>query len=199
MGGVGSGRHWQPGANTTDDYRSLDIRWLKREGLLEPGISRRITWSSGGEVTGLISILSEPGHVILDYRHRYRGGEWQPQLYPVHLDTTPCHMGGERLWFLCPARGCSRRVAILYGGAIFACRQCHQLIYPSQREPNRHRAIRRAERIREKLGWPPGIIEGGDWGKPKGMHWRTYERLCREHDALSDRAMLGVMKHLNRL
>ncbi|WP_199026532.1 hypothetical protein [Sedimentitalea arenosa] len=33
----------------------------------------------------------------------------------------------------------------------------------------------------------------------KGMHWRTYERLCREHDALSDRALVGIMEHLGRL
>ncbi len=38
-----------------------------------------------------------------------------------------------------------------------------------------------------------------DWGKPKGMYWRTYERLCREHDTLSDRALVGIMDHLNRL
>ena len=28
MVGVGSGRHWQFRAATTDDYRSIDIRWL---------------------------------------------------------------------------------------------------------------------------------------------------------------------------
>ena len=87
MGGVGSGRHWQFGADTTDDYRSIDIRWLKREGLLESGISRRITWSRGGEVTGSINVQSEPGRVILDYRQRDRGGEWQQERYPVYLDT----------------------------------------------------------------------------------------------------------------
>jgi len=172
---------------------------LKREGLLETGISRRITWSRGGEVTGSVNVQSEPGRVIMDYRHRDRGGEWQPERYPVYLDTTPCHMGGERHWFLCPARGCGRRVAVLYGGAIFACRHCYRLAYPSQREKPGDRAARRADRIRDKMGWPGGILEGGDWGKPKGMHWRTYERLCREHDALSDRALVGIMDHLNRL
>jgi hypothetical protein len=25
-------------------------------------------------------------------------------------------------------------------------------------------------------------LEGAGWDKPKGMHWRTYERLCDEHD-----------------
>jgi hypothetical protein len=30
--------------------------------------------------------------------------------------------------------GCGQRVAILYGGDIFACRHCYQLAYPSARE-----------------------------------------------------------------
>lgn len=25
------------------------------------------------------------------------------------------------------------------------------------------------------MGWPGGILKGGDWGKPKGMHWRIYQ------------------------
>jgi hypothetical protein len=28
--------------------------------------------------------------------------------------------------------------------------------------------------------------KGQAWAKPKGMHWRTYERLCDEYDALND-------------
>jgi hypothetical protein len=198
MGGMGSGRHWQFGADTTEGYRSIDVRWLKRKGLLSPGPSHRITWSRRGEVTGVISIRPEPGRVILDYRHQERGGEWQAESYPVYLDVTPCHMGGERHWFLCPARECGRRVAILYGGKVFACRHCHQLAYPSQREKPWDRAARRADRIRGKMGWHPGILSGGGCGKPKGMHWRTYERFCDEHDAFSNHALVGITDHLNR-
>jgi hypothetical protein len=40
--------------------------------------------------------------------------------YAVLLEWTRCHYGGERAWFRCPVIGCGRRVAILYGGAIFA-------------------------------------------------------------------------------
>jgi hypothetical protein len=195
MGGIGSG---QFGADTTEGYRSIDVRWLKREGLLSSRVSRRITWSRRGKITGSIIVRSEPGHVILDYRHRDRDEQWQDENYPVYLDTTPCHMGGERHWFLCPGRKCGRRVAVLYGGAIFACRQCYQLAYPSQREKSGDRAARRADCIRDKLGWPRGILHGGDLGKPKGMHWRTYKRLCREHDTLSDRVLVGMMDYLNR-
>jgi hypothetical protein len=187
MGGGGSGRRWHYSAkNTTETYRSIDVRWLKREGMLSLGANRRITWSRGAEITGSINIRAEPDRVILDYRQRDHGGEWQAENYPVNLTTTPCHIGGERHWFLCPARGCGQRVAVIYGGGIFACRKCHQLAYPSQREDPSDRAVRRADRLRARLGWPGGVLEGADWGKPKGMHWRTYERLCDEHDALND-------------
>lgn len=197
MGGVGSGRGWQDLADTTEGYRSIDVRWLKREGLLSSGISRCITWSRGGKVSGSINVKSEPDRVILDYRHRARGGEWQAERYPVQLDTTACNMGGQRHWFLCQARGgCGRRVAILYGGAIFACRHCYQLVYPSQREKPEGRAVRCANRIRDKMDWPGSILEGGDLGKPKGMHWRTYQRLCDEHDILAGRALADLMDHL---
>jgi len=33
--------------------------------------------------------------------------------------------------------------------------------------------------------------------KPKGMHWRTYERLRRAHDAADARSMTGIMRFLD--
>ena len=77
--------------------------------------------------------------------------------------------------------GCGRRLAILYGGGIFACRYCHRLAYASSREDMSDRTMRRADRLRERLGW--GIANGhGD--KPKWMRWRTFERLTEQHDQL---------------
>jgi hypothetical protein len=133
--------------------------------------------------------------VFLTYRHRSGGDNWKDESYPVYLTTTPCHMGGERHWFLCPARGCGQRVAVLYGGGIFACRKCCQLAYPSQREDTGDRAARRADRIRDRLRWPSGILQGSGWGKPKDMHWRTYERLCAEHDTLEDVVNCAFIDH----
>jgi hypothetical protein len=187
MGGSGSGRRWLPGSkDTAEDYRSIDVRRWKRDGLLVPGDPFRWQWSRDGEVVASIDVKAEPGRVILTYRHRSGGGEWKDESYPVHLTTTPCHMGGERHWFLCPARGCGQRVAVLYCGGMFACRKCHQLAYRSQRENDADRARRQADRIRVRLGWPRGLWEGSNWGRPKGMHWRTYERLKAEHDALEE-------------
>jgi hypothetical protein len=73
-------------------------------------------------------------------------------------------------------------VALLYlGDKYFACRHCYQLAYESQREPDYDRHTRRADKIRKRLEWEPGILNG-DGGKPKGMHWRTFERLAAEHE-----------------
>jgi len=187
MGGSGSGRRWHYGSkDTTESYRSIDVRRWKRGSFLTPGRAFSWQWSRHGEVVASINVRAEVGRVILTYRHRSSGDEWKDESYPVHLTTTPCHMGGERHWFLCPARGCGQRVAVIYGGGIFACRKCYQLAYPSQREDTADRAIRRANRIRDRMGWPGGVLEGSGWRKPKGMHRRTYERLCDEHNTFED-------------
>jgi hypothetical protein len=104
--------------------------------------------------------------------------------YPVYLEWKGLHFSGRRTWFLCPAGVYGRRVAILYGGAIFACRRCHQLAYQCQRETADDRATRRANTIRRRLGWKPGFLNG-EGGKPKGMHWRTFDRLRAEHDTFT--------------
>jgi len=113
--------------------------------------------------------------------------------YPVYLDWTGQHFGGQRVWFRCPAQGCARRVAILYGGVIFACRHCHQLAYDCQRETADDRATRRADTILRRLGWEPGILNGEGW-KPKGMHWRTFERLRAEHNVYANAALIGMAR-----
>jgi len=141
-----------------------------------------------------IGVRTEYSSVILTYRHQRNGGDWTDKSYPVRLDWFSCNLGGEHPWFLCPAQGCGRRVAILYVGGIFACRQCHQLAYPSQRETYDDRAARRADTIREKLDWEPGILNGRGWKKPKGMHWSTYERLSAEHDSFVSEALLGFSR-----
>jgi len=192
MGGMGSGRRWHYGANnTTDDYRAIDVRRWQREGLLTSGRVFVRQWTLNGEVTASIQVRVETDRLWLIYRHRSGGGEWKDENYPVRLDWTACNLGGQRPWFRCPARGCNRRVAILYGGGIFACRHCYRLAYPSQREASDDRALRRADRIRARLGWVPGIVNGGGF-KPKGMHWCTFMRLFAEYNTSVDQSLAGM-------
>ena len=125
MGGIGSGRRWGNGfRGTTDGYRSIDVRRWRRDGLLEPGRAFGWKWSRDGDEVASIRARVGHGNVRLVYRQRSFGEDWQDMDYPVWLDWTTCHLGGKRPWFLCPARGCGRCVAVLYGGGVFACRNC---------------------------------------------------------------------------
>jgi len=183
MGGLGSGRHWHYSAkDTVNSYHAIDIRKWRREGLLTPGNAFSARWLRDGEITGSVRILAAEKCVMLSYRYRH-SSEWTDANYPINIVWTRCNLGGKRPWFRCPARHCGRRAAILYGGAIFACRHCYQLAYSSQRENIGDRATRKADKIRERIGWEPGILNG-EGLKPKGMHWKTFERLCFIHDEL---------------
>lgn len=194
MGGFGSGRKF--GADCTEDCRSIDIRRWQREGYLTPGRYLDWQWLRNGEKVAAINVKVETGQLRLIYSYRRNGDEWESLDYPVRLQTTSCNYGGERYWFTCPAVGCGQRVALLYlGGKYFACWHCYQLAYKSQRETADDRATRKADKIRAKLHWEPGILNGNGW-KPKGMHWKTYHRLRAKHDNYVDRALLGIAAKL---
>ena len=197
MGGIGSGRRNQSGRGTTSDCWLLDVRRFQREGLLTPGQVFGWNWTREGEIQASISARTAADRVILSYRYRRGEGELRPMEYAVLLDWTACNYGGSRVWFRCPADGCGRRVAKLYIGSagIFACRHCYRLAYDCQRETDDDRATRRAERIRQRLGWEPGILNFPG-RRPKGMHRRTFEHLRTEHDALVRAAMAGMAARL---
>jgi len=191
MGGFGSGR--QGGKDTTDGYRTLDVRWMQRKGMLKPGLSYDLTWNRRGAPWGQIQARAGDGFVTLIYRRQNDSGAWQAKEYPVFLDWTACNFGGRRAWFICPTAGCGRRVALLYlgGAGIFSCRHCNRLAYRVERESDGDRAARRANRIRERLGWDMGIFNPAG-SKPSGMHWRTFERLAVEHYAHVDIVLGGL-------
>ena len=200
MGGMNSGRRDQGGKKTTEDCRSLDVRKFQRDGLLKNGNSFGLNWTRNGEKMASIQVQSRENQVILDYRYQSNGSEWKNQNYPVLLEWTACNYGGLRAWFKCPANACGRRVAKLHLGSagIFACRHCYQLAYASQRENADDRATRQADKIRDRLGWQPGILNGpGD--KPKGMHWRTYQRLVYEHDTFVNQSLAWMAKRLGHV
>ncbi len=207
MGGLGSGNWYRFDKKaTTGETQSLDVRYLRREGLLKAGHSFSLRWSRAGRETGSIGGMVEgnfgdlPEWVVLSYRHRRGiGNEWEDVREVVPLEWTPCNFGGERPWFLCPGVGCARRVAVLYGpGRYFLCRHCYDLSYESRRENGTHRALRRAQKIRERLGGSANMTEPFP-ERPKGMHWRTYERLWREHHEAEMKQLAGMTAWLEKL
>ena len=185
MGGSGSGRRssWGGGKTTTESQHRIDIRWMKRQGYLRAGTMGNLIWSNRGEQTGLITYSIVEEGMVLNYRYRINGGEWQPVEQRIIFDRTPCNYGGYRTWFRCPR--CGKRVALLYGaGKLFLCRHCYDLAYGSQQEGQLDRLMRKAWKIRHRLGAEDDLTMP-IWQKPKGMHEKTYLRLRSEANSAS--------------
>jgi hypothetical protein len=166
MGGVGSGNWYRfDKKTTTDECHSVDVRYLRREGLLKPGrwfsLHRSRADRETGSIGGVVDGTEPPERVILTYRHRSGpSGEREDVQEPVPLTWTACNFGGQRAWFVCPGAGCGRRVAVLYGpGSYFLCRHCYDLVYESQRENGMYRALHKAQSIRERLGGSASMMK----------------------------------------
>jgi hypothetical protein len=117
----------------------------------------------------------------------------------VPLEWTPCNFGGERPWFICSGLRSGSRVAILYGPAkYFLCRHCYDLRYESQREDKKDRALRRAQKIRQRLGGGTNMTEPFP-ERPKGMHCGTYMSLLREHRDAEQEHLYGLQECWDKL
>jgi hypothetical protein len=77
MGGVGSGSWYRlDKKTTTDECQSIDLRYLRRNGLLHPGRSISLRWSQAGRQPGSIGgVAHDDGRVTFFYRHRRGTGE----------------------------------------------------------------------------------------------------------------------------
>ena len=83
-------------------------------------------------------------------------------------------------------------MAKLYGpGRYFLCRHCSRLTYASQSEGTRDRLLRRANKIRMRLGGEPGMLSPFP-EKPRGMWQTTYERL-RQTTFAAERQAAGAL------
>ncbi len=98
MGGMGSGRYASYGGfvDTCEDYKQIDIAWLRRETSFAPGDTGRLTWSRNGHETGSISYRVEDGGLRLIYRTRRAGGSWRDVADFVPFTYTTTNFGGER-------------------------------------------------------------------------------------------------------
>ncbi len=181
---------------STDNMHSLDIRRIARDGLLTPGRSFNWQWSRRGNVLASIGVeVDTTNSVTLNYRSK-QGGEWQDKRYQVLIERTPCNYGGSRPWWHCPC--CGRRVAVLWGDSIYACRHCQQINYESTRTTESSKPFERADKLRMKLGWPEGIAHGPG-ARPKGMHRGTFARQLQKLNQQCNAAMQGTDKLLAQL
>ena len=199
MGGPGSGNCWRSKSATCEGQKRIDLKYLKKRGLLKPGQSYSLSWNMNGEPSGNITYMANEGHLFLDFKARdYGEEEWTPVKQTIRFDYTHVNFDGQRQWLVCPR--CQRRCRILYGGGRFYCRKCYRLKYQSQSEDSAQRAITRAQATRKRLGGFEGIDDPFPT-KPKGMHWKTYNRLAEADDEAGQRwdaAMMGFIAEFER-
>ena len=195
MGGFGSGNRSSWGCKTKVEHvNKIDISYLKRTGRLEPGVSGLLSWTNGRELCGSIKFSTQQDKIILSYRARTNGMDWQEISETVYFDISECHFGGYRKWFSCPS--CAKRVGILHGaGTHFLCRHCHNLTYSSQSEELSARMFRKARKIRDRLGASRDITM--PIYKPKGMHWKTFNKLVDMEQQASNAGSYAIAEMFN--
>jgi hypothetical protein len=179
---------------------AVDVRYLRRNGLLQHGASCSLSWMSArGESLGSIELrmLPQRAAVAFSYRIQRGGGEWESVLEHADLVTTACFLGGERQWFICPGPDCGRRVAILYVGRALRCRRCNGLTYQSQRDNDMTRLATKAQNIRWRLGGNASLYSVFP-PRPKGMHWSTYARLHAEESEANYGSLVAMGAWMER-
>jgi hypothetical protein len=167
MGGYGSGNHG--GRPLVEEQLCLDVNRLHRTNRLIRwnGI---ISWSNNfGEKVGAVTLTS--GVDCMTAAGRLNGEPWRQTF---NIIWTPCFYGRSRPWFQCPH--CSARRCKLYiGQRGLACRLCYGLTNASTREDAEGRLWLKKRKLEAKI-----IDDGDRYLKPKGMHEKTFDRICSQ-------------------
>jgi len=194
MGGSGSGNWYRSDSKTLAEHcLSIDARQLCKKGCLKPGLRYCWEWQNGCNIV----IETTPEVIELAYTISRNGQPAEKVYIEVPLSWTSCNYGGKHPWFICPGKGCGRRVAKLYlAGKYFSCRHCHDLVYSSQREPKEFRLLNKAKKICRRLGGN-SCNDLLTVSKPKGMHWRTYGNLVDEAQELKLESLYIITQKLN--
>ena len=179
-----------------ESHKTIDVRRWHRDGRLAAGQSFTNSWTFGGKPAGTINVTTQADVVTLTYSTRRGDAARKPVSQRVPITWTDCHFGGRRPWFVCSGYSdgqyCGRRVAVLYGAGIFACRHCHGLAYETQQQSARWRGFTKAQKIRMRLDGSVNLLEPFPQ-KPPRMHWRTYEQLHRAYEIAKDRSLQGIL------
>jgi hypothetical protein len=176
--------------------------WLSKDG--RPAASIDVHISTVSPVNRHLAVLLSDRSAVPDRLQavlKYRAGRGREELRDIEeavwLDTRPCGFKGQRLQLICPGCGC--RIAELYpDGVHFRCRKCCGLGYRSQRKGREARGLEKAARIKQQLGGS-GAYADPVPERPKGMHHRTYERLCNEAEKAELPYQWRVMTRLQGL
>jgi hypothetical protein len=200
MGGFGSG-----GANRKrphfEGFRRIHVGYLVRHGMHRPGTYSTHSWQDNWKrPTGSIQVVGGDGFFTLVYSVQNDGTEdWQHIEERVEIARVLKPFGGAQSYFRCPR--CARRVTTLaLRRQYFRCRTCVGAAYASSQEGSTDRAMRRANKLKQRLGAEPGL-DSCYW-RPKHMRQRTFARIDAQIQAAEaevNDAHLRLLARLGRM
>ena len=181
MGGLGSGARRSTNIGNVEEMLALDIRALRRLGVVAPGecIIDTLHWSIDG-------LSTASAHLRVDLSDIERGGVMaivgeMPDgaiKQDVAVEMVPSPFGGHRCYFICPftARRCE---VIYYARGRFGSREAQRLSYAVQGMDDVSRARRKTIKLRGRLC--------GSGGQPRPRGPNRIEMVNRlrhaEHEA----------------
>ena len=173
MGGINSGRRRTIQRGAIEQFPAIDLRILRRAGLLRGGECTYTTLHWGNQALQALS-----ARIFIDLSNNddasmriIGSGDDGSTAQRVAIECAPCPFGGFRCYFLCPLIGI-RCEQVFQVDGVFASRKAHCLTYASQSEDDLSRSQRKVRKLRKQ-------VEGDSrYARPRGTsRWRAVQRL----------------------
>lgn len=148
MGGINSGRRRNVHRGAVEQFPVIDLRVLKRAGLLKPGECTYDTLRWRNQDLEALEVRIFVDLSSADDASIRIAGDVPDQRSAI--ECVPCHYGGNRYYFLCPLTGARCEQLFLVDG-IFASRKAHRLTYASQSEDDLSRARRKVRKLHRQV------------------------------------------------
>ncbi|MXP27673.1 hypothetical protein GRI58_02405 [Porphyrobacter algicida] len=185
MGGINSGRRRSVHHGAVEQFPVIDLRVLKRAGLLKPGECTYDTlrWRNQDlealEVRIFVDLSDDDDASIRI------AGDVPDQRAAVECVSGP--FGGYRCYFLCPLTGKHCEQLFLADGT-FASRKAHGLTYASQSEDDLSRAHRKVRKLHRQVK--------GDtrYARPRGRKRYAKVREFRRAKSIADGLYLDRLR-----
>lgn len=164
MGGMGSGARRSTRLADVEDMLALDIRKLRRLGVMRVGecIIDTVHWSKRGLSTASVRLRTDLSVIerggVMTITGAMPSGTIKQH---VAIELVPSAYGGHRCYFVCPITA-DRCEVLYFTDGRFASRHGHRLSYATQNMGDLSRARCKVARLRTRL-------EGeADYRRPRG-------------------------------